>query len=88
MVPYVRKSFAKHYRDGWQYIEGKAIDEMDCEIRNMLDNIEDYSIANAEWKAYNERVYNYALKMTEKEIHQAAEGLAHNLNTLQSRSGN
>lgn len=88
MVPYVRKSFAKHYRDGWQYIEGKAIDEMDYEIRNMLENIVNYSIEDVEWKAYNERVYNYALAMTKKETHQAAEGLAHNLNTLQSRSGN
>lgn len=88
MVPYVRKSFAKHYRDGWQYIEGKAIDEMDYEIRNMLENVVNYSIEDVEWKAYNERVYNYALAMTKKETHQAAEGLAHNLNTLQSRSGN
>jgi ribonucleoside-triphosphate reductase len=33
-------------------------------------------------------VYDYALEMTKKEIHQAVEGLYHNLNTLQSRSGN
>ena len=88
MVPYVRKSFAKHYKDGWQYIENKSLDEIDYEITYMLDDIEDYSIEDAEWKAYDAKVYNYALRMTEKEIHQAAEGLAHNLNTLQSRSGN
>ena len=34
----------------------------------------------------NEKVYEYALDMTTKEVHQAAEGLYHNLNTLQSRS--
>jgi len=28
------------------------------------------------------------MDMTEKEVHQAVEGLYHNLNTLQSRSGN
>ena len=33
-------------------------------------------------------VYNYALKMTEKELMQAVQGMYHNLNTLQSRSGN
>ena len=30
------------------------------------------------------RVYEYALKMTERETYQALEGLYHNLNTLQS----
>ena len=34
----------------------------------------------------NEKVYEYALDMTIKEVHQAAEGLYHNLNILQSRS--
>ena len=33
-------------------------------------------------------VYQYAMDMTERETYQAAEGLFHNLNTLQSRSGN
>lgn len=33
-------------------------------------------------------VYNEALKLTDKETYQAAEGLFHNLNSLQSRSGN
>lgn len=32
--------------------------------------------------------YDYAMDMTKREIYQAAEGLYHNLNTLQSRSGN
>ena len=35
-----------------------------------------------------EEEYRYALDMTEKELEQAVEGLYHNLNTLQSRSGN
>lgn len=34
------------------------------------------------------KAYKYAMKMTTRETHQAAEGLYHNLNTLQSRSGN
>ena len=34
----------------------------------------------------DERVYEYDLDMTIKEVHQAVEGLYHNLNTLQSRS--
>lgn len=36
----------------------------------------------------HKRAYEYACEMTEKEVHQAVEGMYHNLNTLQSRSGN
>ena len=35
-----------------------------------------------------DKVYQYAMDMTLKEVHQAVEGMYHNLNTLQSRSGN
>lgn len=35
-----------------------------------------------------DKAYQYALDMTVKEVHQAVEGMYHNLNTLQSRSGN
>lgn len=85
MVPYVRKSFAKHYKDGLKYILCK--DEIDYEIENMFSNAKDYSIDDEEYKAYSERVYKYAWNMTEKEVHQSVEALYHNLNTLQSRSG-
>ncbi len=88
MVPYVRRSFAKHYKDGLLWIEGVEPKEIDYEIENMITNAKDYSIDNPEWKAYNHKVYQYALEMTKKETHQAVEGMYHNLNTLQSRSGN
>lgn len=88
MVPYVRKSFAKHYKDGLIWINNLTENEIDYEIDNMIINAQDYSIGDAEWKAYNEKVYEYALAMTTKELDQAVEGLYHNLNTLQSRSGN
>lgn len=86
MVPYVRKSFAKHYKDGLKYILGK--EDIDYEINFMLDNSKDYSIEDEEYKAYSEKVYNYALDMLRKEVHQSIEALYHNLNSLQSRSGN
>ena len=89
MVPYVRKSFGKHYRYGLKYLSDMPdYENIDYEIDNMLKNITNYSIADSEWKAYNSKVYQYALEMTEKELGQAVEGLYHNLNTLQSRSGN
>lgn len=85
MIPYVRKSFAKHYKDGLKYLSDKK--DIDYEIEYMLENAKDYSIEDEEYKAYSERVHKYALEMTKKEIHQATEALYHNLNTLQSRSG-
>ena len=88
MVPYVRKSFAKHYRDGLHWITNIQDDEIDYEIANMLTNAADWSIEDSEWKAYNEKAYNYAMDMTQRELQQAVEGMYHNLNTLQSRSGN
>lgn len=78
MVPYVRKSFYKHYRDGLKYLCGQAID---TEIYNSEMPIDDPVYVS------NETVYHYALEMTEREVYQAVEGMYHNLNTLQSRSG-
>lgn len=81
MVPYVRKSFRKHYIDGLKYI-----DEIDD--TNLFNHIpEDAGIEDCEYKLY-EKAYKYAMDMTEKEVYQAVEGMYHNLNTLQSRSGN
>ena len=87
MVPYVRKSFGKHYEDGLKYFSDKFV-EIDYEIKNMLNNITEYSITDSEWKAYDYKAYNYAIEQTTKELNQAVEGMYHNLNTLQSRSGN
>jgi len=49
--------------------------------------ITDIEITDPKYKKY-EDAWKYAMDMTEKEIHQGVEGLYHNLNTLQSRSGN
>ena len=81
MVPYVRKSFRKHYIDGLKYIEGIN----DLELFNHIP--EDAGIEDGEYKIYS-KAYKYAMDMTIKETKQAVEGMYHNLNTLQSRSGN
>ena len=82
MVPYVRKSFRKHYTDGLKYIEGKELNILEIETPITEMSIED------EYYKKNERVYQYAWDKTYREASQAAEGMYHNLNTLQSRSGN
>lgn len=73
MVPYVRKSFYKHYKDGCDFVDNSA-------------NIEYYSpelSIDDELYKKHDKLYDYALNMTLKECHQAVEGLFHNLNTLQ-----
>lgn len=81
MVPYVRKSFSKHFKDGIKYILG---DEK--YVKNVPKELSfDDKEANCR---ENRKVYEYAYDMTKKEIYQAVEGMYHNLNTLQSRSGN
>ena len=83
MVPYVRKSFWKHYRKGLKWIQDITNKE------NIPNKKEDANrpIYDKEWKC-NEKVWEFAMELTREEVEQAAEGLYHNLNTLQSRSGN
>lgn len=91
MVPYVRKSFYKHYVDGLKYIEDKDtkfIQEQVYDIINDPDCFEKYLSIDSDWWKNNEKAYQYAFDMTAKECYQAVEGMYHNLNTLQSRSGN
>lgn len=81
MVPYVRLSFWKHYWDGMYYIENEK------DVAGFTkEQIRELSI---EAKIYNKSstAYRYAIDMTTKELDQAVEGMYHNLNTLQSRSG-
>ena len=75
MVPYVRKSFRKHWNDGLRYIAFWPVDEKqlvteDRPINEYIDG-DDYK-----------DIYRYALDMTEKELNQAVEAMYHNLNTL------
>ena len=69
MVPYVRKSFFKHLKDGLKYIdnyEGEWIFDPNK------------SIDDKEYKD-NTKAYKYAMDMTERELMQAVEGMYHNL---------
>ena len=77
MVPYVRLSFKKHFKDGMKYLSH-------IELADIPD---DTPIDNEMYLSAKE-VYQYAMDMTEKELMQAVQGMYHNLNTLQSRSGN
>ena len=96
MVPYVRKSFYKHYRDGMKYLSNcnwnldNYLEDSDTYKKIIDIPINDYSayLNEADDAGDFDKVYQYAIDMTLKEVHQAVEGMYHNLNTLQSRSGN
>ena len=74
MVPYVRKSFRKHWNEGIEYI-GQALKPdviFGKEYRDLPIN--DY-IQTDIYK----QIYKYAMDMTERELQQAVEGMYHNL---------
>ena len=86
MVPYVRKSFYKHFCDGLKYCEDlKGIENWPYDTTKK--HVTEISIYNTRYVTCP-KAYQYAMDMTEKETRQAVEGMYHNLNTLQSRSGN
>ena len=89
MVPYVRKSFTKHLKDGMKYIEKLSdykIERFDKWVKYEKDGTIHFD--DNEFKEKHLAAWDYAMDMTLKETMQAAEGMYHNLNTLQSRSGN
>ena len=104
MVPYVRKSFWKHFKDGVKYLYTE--DDYNYLTGNLLDGLDlgklpikpyiNPTVGEHEERAAGqilnfsswEKAYQYAMEMTEKETMQAVEAMYHNLNTLQSRSGN
>ena len=81
MVPYVRRSFRKHYADGKKYISCDPQWQPADPDPDRLSVLDESYLADI-------RAYAYAMEKTRDEIYQSVEGLYHNLNTLQSRSGN
>ena len=80
LVPYVRKSFYKHFMEGVKWVENYK----GSGLQNYTDILPIDDIA------YNHfpRAKEYVMEMTKKECYQSVEGMYHNLNSLQSRSGN
>lgn len=83
MIPYIRKSFYKHYKNGLKYIN----ESLNPLYKEFTERMNDTTPIN-KYTDVAPKAYQYAMDMTEKEVYQAVEGLYHNLNTLQSRSGN
>ena len=93
MVPYVRMSFYKHFKDGQKYLLNYDDNYIKKYLKDYLQtihrDIKDLAIDDKNFYTNKEsKAYQYAMDMTEKELMQAVQGMYHNLNTLQSRSGN
>ena len=102
MVPYIRKSYRKHFVADWikkqpEFIEldilGIDYESFKHWVENMVTKFyvetkledSDFYFAN---KELDKDLRQEALYDTKVETYQAVEGMYHNLNTLQSRSGN
>jgi len=100
MVPYVRKSFKKHFKDGLYYCHNFVSDADNSGDEKFFQLLaETHGVTQEEYNSIpidhcfysssgHPMAYKYAIEMTEREIYQAVEAMYHNLNTLQSRSGN
>ena len=81
MVPYVRKSFYKHFKDAVKYLDEESKGPYLLAVKPETP-MNEYPVGPGN------KLYDYALDMTNRELYQAVEGMYHKLNTLQSRSGN
>lgn len=77
LEPFVDKSFRKYLKEGYHFFKEQDIDipqEVTLEDENTYNHMP-------------KKVINYALEKLDKEGTQSAQGLFHNLNTLESRPG-
>lgn len=84
MVPYVRKSFYRHYAEELKYHNPKKYESF--KATHKKEDAKDVSITDESVYSIAE-ARNIAMSLTKEELNQAVEGMYHNLNTLQSRSG-
>lgn len=76
LVPYIKKSFKKHYLNGLKYISG--IEECDLEV---------IEHDNEECQKRYPKAYKYACDMTEESVKQSMQGLEYEINSLSTVNG-
>ena len=82
LEPFVDKSFRKYIKKGIEYFAEYVGDKTTAvDDKVAVDNL-DYCREH-----FGDTIVNYALKELDKEGTQSAQGLFHNLNTLESRAG-
>ena len=86
LAPFVRISFLNHYKEGLKYLseDNKTYEDFKKLYGDSVHTASIVAPVNI-FKSYNNKAYKYALDMLEKEGHQSAEALFHNLQSLESR---
>lgn len=86
LVPYFRLSFVKHFREILGFVTEKDLDINENDL-GIIEAIKNTPIGEYNKDSFTE-IWKFALKLTLKELHKGVQGMFHNLNSLQSRSGN
>lgn len=84
LAPFIKRSFYKYYADGCKYLGHLDKDNIDKIVPYARAN--ELSIEDDYFKQDSD-IYRYAMDMLNRECKQSAEGVYHNLNTLESRQG-
>ena len=90
LIPYVRKTFMKHFFNGYKFFYGSEIDKKEF----LYEIGVDYFGSSETWekvydfleKEYN-KVYRYASELTEDSVKQAMQGLEYEINSLSTVNG-
>ena len=82
LVPYIKKSFKKHFRKGLKYVERVPQEEVDRVIDG--GHIE---YLNFELKEKYPLAYEYSCDLTRESIKQAMQGLEYEINSLSTVNG-
>lgn len=87
LAPFVRSSFAQHYKNGLHFFPNNPNNEIDYEIETMLLNFDNYGIDDEEYKSYNASAYNYAREMLKKEIVDSVQTFNYQINSMSTTNG-
>ena len=85
LVPYVRMSFTKHFKDGLRYIERLSPHQVEKFTKYLKYDLNSDGLVhfdNTEVKEKYPLAWEYAMDKTEQEVEQAVEGMYHNLNEV------
>lgn len=83
LIPYIKKTFKKHFFKGLKYIEQLSDEEIE-KLRNRDINFEK---SNKELEKKYPRTFIYSVDMTEESVKQAMQGLEYEINSLSTVNG-
>ncbi|MGL5428931.1 MAG: anaerobic ribonucleoside-triphosphate reductase, partial [Cetobacterium sp.] len=82
LVPYIAKSFKKHFLKGLKYVE-----RLSLEVIQSMKSSENIIFGNAELKEKHPLAFEFAVDMTEESVKQSMQGLEYEINSLSTVNG-